>query len=289
MRWVVAAGLLSRLEAHGIYPDLIVGTSGGGLASTYYAAGQTRHGAMALRHMTSRGFNRDGQSARFIDPMRFAQNKPAMDINGLIDVIFTDCVPLNYAYLTHCPIPVYLTATRRDGEGVLQTMHGEPPAVHKCAMKNTARIPFLAHSSRDKEVLWDGGLSASIPLQQAFDLGATHVLVVRCKGRNESAALQISGIEKYVVRPALQTSAKDLLHLLDTRPQRHAQILAELARNHAHIYTLALPSVTLNLAETREAKLFRQLVEAWHHAGESLGLPHQPLPAEWAPEAAKYL
>lgn len=289
MRWVVAAGLLSRLEAHGIFPDLIVGTSGGGLAATYFAAGQTRQGAMALRHMTARGYYRDGQSTKFIDPFRFARNQPAMDINGLIDVVFSECVTLNFAYLTHCPIPVYLTATQRDGEGLLQPLHAQSSAEHKLAMKNTARIPFLAHSARDANVLWDGGLSASIPLQQALDLGATHVLVVRCKGQNEAASLQISGIEKYVVRPALQAGGKDLLHLLNQRPIRHAEILAQLAQNHSHIHTLSLPSVTLNLAETREGRLFRQLVEAWHYAGVSLGLPSQPLPAEWKEPAGIYL
>lgn len=289
MRWVVAAGLLSRLEAHGIFPDLIVGTSGGGLAASYFAAGQTRHGAMALRHMTSRGYYRDGESTRFIDPFRFARNQPVMDINGLVDVVFAECVPLNFAYLTHCPIPVYLTATQRDGENVLQALHMQTPAEHKTAMKNTARIPFLAHSARDEDVLWDGGLSASIPLQQALDLGATHVLVVRCKGQNEAVSLQISGIEKFVVRPALHAGSKDLLHLLNQRPVRHAEILAQLAQNHPHIATLSLPNVTLSLSETREGRLFRQLVEAWHYAGVSLGLPNQPLPAEWKEPAGMYL
>lgn len=289
MRWVVAAGFLSRLEAHGIQADLILGTSGGGLAITYYAAGHTRHGSLSLRYLNKKGYDRDGKSKKFIDATRLLKGQPAMDGVGMVETVFSQRVPLSFENLARSLTPAYLTATTRAGETVLQPLHGQPPEAIKLAMQNTARVPFLAHSARDKSVLWDGGLKASIPVQQALDLGATHVLVVRCKDSIPATFRQQFNAEELLIKPALRLQAPDLFHLLRQRGHHAAQTLSMLAQNHPHIHVLGLPQVTMSYAEDDEAKLFRQLVEAWHFAGPALGLPEQPLPTEWAPEAAMYL
>lgn len=289
MRWVVAAGFLSRLEAHGIQADIIVGTSGGGLTATYYAAGHTREGVMVLRHLSTRGFNLDNKSPKFLETTRMLRSKPAMDIEGAVDIVFTHKIPLNFAALKNSKVPTYLTATTRTGETILQPLHGQSPEAIRLAMKNTARVPVIGHSPRDASVMWDGGLKAGLPVTQALSLGATHILAIRCKDSMPFTFRQKINAEEMLVKPVLFLLARDLFHLLCGRGHHTAHTLSLLAQGLPHMFTLGLPHVKLHYGETSEAKLFRQLVEAWHHAGKALNLPEIPLPADWQPEAAKYL
>jgi len=291
MRWVVAAGLLSRLEAHGIFPDLIVGTSGGGIAAAYYAAGAMRFGARVMFHLNRRGFERNGKAPRFLDARRLFRGKPAMNLHGAVETVFSHKVPLPWEKLKTCPVPVYLTAVDNEGKLVLQPLHGQTPEAQKHALFNTGRIPFIAHDPTATDVLWDGGLRASIPIQEARDLGATHVLVVRCKGAKDTLLdlTKPSWIETWILHPALRRKAKGLLKILLKRPDNVRRSLELLAGNDPALLQLALPHVGIGMAEDNEGKLFRQMVEAWYHAGIALNLPEQPLPTEWLPETKWYL
>ncbi|MBI1308654.1 MAG: hypothetical protein GC129_02190 [Proteobacteria bacterium] len=97
MLWVVAAGILSRLEEHGVFPDMVVGTSGGGEAVVYYAAQQTRScSAKVLTHLSHRGFDGDGRSRRFIDTKRLMTREPVMDLEGMVDVVFSQRAPVDF-------------------------------------------------------------------------------------------------------------------------------------------------------------------------------------------------
>lgn len=291
MRWVVAAGLLSRLEAHGIYPDLIVGTSGGGLAASYYAAGAMRQGAMTVRYLNAKGFNRDGRSHKFINPWRLLNGRPVMDVHGAIHTVFTERVPLPWDALRRAPAPTWLTAVTREGELVLQPLHGQDKPAQQLSMVNTARIPFIAHNPRDASVMWDGGMVASIPVKEALELGATHVLIIRCKSGGDTITqlTKLSKIEKYLIHPRLRRHAPDLLGTLRQRGDYLTNAFNRIAQASGNIFTLALPRVDIGMAESDEGNLFRQLIKAYNYAGTALNLPDQPLPEEWQPDAAHYL
>ncbi len=291
MRWVVAAGLLARLETHGIFPDLIVGTSGGGLAASYFAGGAMQQGAMVIRYMNRKGFERDGVSRRFINPYRLLRGQPVMDVETTVDYVFTEKTPMPWAKLQKSPVPTYLTAVTGQGELVLQPLHGQERTAQQWAMKNTGRIPFIAFNPRDTTVLWDGGLRASIPLQPALDLGATHVLVVRCKGAQHTfdELIQPSWVETYVLNPALRLQAPHLLNMVKERPAYLKPSFDALINPASNIMQLALPRVDVGMMEDDEGALFRQVVKAYIFAGRALGLPDQPLPSEWQPEAGMYL
>jgi predicted patatin/cPLA2 family phospholipase len=225
MRWVVAAGMLSLLEHYGVAADMMVGNSGGGLALAYYATGQTREGSLCLRHLNRLGFDRNGASRRFIDVKRLLGKEPVMDINGMVDKVFSHKVPLDWRALRASAAPVYVLAMSAEGATVMQPLHGVNEAEQKLALKNTARIPWVTHDMGDDDVLWDGGMAGGLPVQQALDMGATHVLVVRCNGANEGRRDKLAPLEKYVIWPMLWWKSRIHYQLVKARHDKHFDIL----------------------------------------------------------------
>ncbi|HEX2858956.1 MAG TPA: patatin-like phospholipase family protein [Alphaproteobacteria bacterium] len=288
MKWVVAAGMLARLEQHGITADLVVGTSGGGLVSAYYASGQVRYGCTCVRYLNRKGYGRDGKSKRFINPARLIKRQPAMDIEGLVDTVFGQLVPLDWNTLRKGNIPAYMTAVGNNGVLHLLPLHGVSEAEQKMALKNTSRVPAAAHHAADEDVLWDGVLLASLPVKQAFEKGATHVLAVRCGGSDDKVHDTLQGLWRVIALLAHWQNRK-MLPLLKQALKRQAGELVELQSAGPEVLVMALPHVTIGVAEDDEAKLFRHMVAGYRHAGQMLELPDAPLPPEWEPETALYL
>lgn len=288
MKWVVAAGIMARLEQHGIAADLVVGTSGGGLASAYYAAGQVRYGCTCVRYLNRKGYGGDGKSKRFINPARVIKRQPAMDIEGLVDIVFSKRVPLNWEALRKGSTPAYMTAVSNSGVLHLLPLHGADEAAQKLALKNTSRVPAAAHHAADENVLWDGVLLANLPVKQAFEKGATHVLAVRCGGAHDKIHDTLQGLWRVIALVAHWQNRK-MLPLLKQALKRQASEMIELQSAGPEVLVLALPHVTIGVAEDDEGRLFRHMVAGYRHAGQVLGLPEAPLPAEWEPDAALYL
>jgi predicted patatin/cPLA2 family phospholipase len=289
MRWVVAAGMLSLLEQYGIDADLMLGNSGGGLALAYYAAGQTREGSLCLRYLNRLGFERDGDSRRFIDAGRLWRSEPVMDINGMVDVVFSRKIPLDWDSLRASAAPVYMLAMDRAGETVMQPLHGVDKAEQKTALKNTARIPWVAHDPADETVLWDGGMAGGLPVRQALDMGATHVLVIRCNGANDGRGEKLQWLERYVIWPVLWWKSRIHYAQVRARHDKHFDILAWLKKAGDDVLVLAMPQVEIGGTEDDEGRLFRQLVDAYRYAAGALGLAEPSLPHAWVEEAEAYL
>jgi predicted patatin/cPLA2 family phospholipase len=96
-----------------------------------------------------------------------------------VEDAFTKQVPLNWAGFEALQIPTFVTATKQDGMPCILRLDGTSTPNAKEHAKSTARIPFIGGHINHHNV-WDGALSSGLPIQEAFDLGATHVLVLRC-------------------------------------------------------------------------------------------------------------
>jgi hypothetical protein len=80
MKWVIIAGMASRLEAHNISPDITGGTSGGGVTMLFYSQKLTQLGTLALNHLTPKGYG--NTKRKFINFWRMFIGHPIMDIEG---------------------------------------------------------------------------------------------------------------------------------------------------------------------------------------------------------------
>ncbi|MBI1308655.1 MAG: hypothetical protein GC129_02195 [Proteobacteria bacterium] len=170
---------------------------------------------------------------------------------------------------------------------MLQPMHQLPVEGQRMAMKNTARIPIFGHHPKDQDVLWDGGMLAGIPAQEAMELGATHVLVVRCQPAGFKKEWP-SFLDHGVLQPMLWKH-KDLQGLLRRRLGLRAKAIKWLAEAGPEVMVLAVPKIDIGRTEVNEGKLFRQLVSAYSAAGPVLGFGEAALPPEWKALAEEYL
>lgn len=280
-RWVISGGALTLLRILDFEADILGGTSGGALAMAFYADGGPAHRGMVLRCLTKQGFARDGKNV-FIRRRRLLVGQPPMDLNGLLDNAFGIQYPLNLAGLAARKKPIFMTATRRNGEGVILHLNGTSAAFCRDAAHHTARLPLLAHDPTDQTVLWDGALSNDAPIEEAFRLGATHVLVINPRGANQGHS-QRSGFDRWVMEPLLRQRAPDLCRLWVNRYQNAAQSWAKYA-NDPRVCWFQLPRVNVYNQTTDERLLVEGLKAGWDHMANMLQLPYTPAyPEGWKP------
>jgi predicted patatin/cPLA2 family phospholipase len=145
----------------------------------------------------------------------------------------------------------------------------------KQAAKTTCRIPFIAGSLK-RYTLWDGALAMPLPIEPAINLGATHVLVLRCATPKPHFA------EPLLIRPLLYF-LKPKLYNLAKFSFYNKKILANKYRNKPNVLFIELPIISIHSGETNETKLMQYALKGWHAAGETLQLPPLPYPALWRP------
>lgn len=204
-----------------------------------------------------------------------------MDVHALIHRVFTHDVPMGWEGFAALDTPTYLTATTWDGAPVLQRMNGLSVDEAKLAAVNTARIPWVAHGLADRAVLWDGHLTAGLPIRRAFEVGATHVLVLR----THSEALGAAGharAEHFVIQPRVWLQNRTFARLLGTIPQQTQQTVATF-QHYANVLWCAAPEATMTSSETSEVVLVDHLMQGWRALEAALSLPTAPYPDEWAP------
>ncbi|PIZ30915.1 MAG: hypothetical protein COY40_03450 [Alphaproteobacteria bacterium CG_4_10_14_0_8_um_filter_53_9] len=289
-RWVVAGGFGAALEAMNILPDLIVGTSGGGIGAIYMATGSVARGCTTVRYLNHAGYHRDGKLPKLITPTNLMRRKPIMDVHSLVHTVFSHKVPIDWDALRVSPVQVFLTATHREKEDtILQPLNSVPETIQKEALINTARIPMVAHSIMDKNVMWDGMLSAPIPVQEALSLGATHIIVIRCKGAHAKGE-NLSWVEN-IINTILKYRAPDLHQRMRGRHKKRAEAktITKEMETEGRALTLQLPHVAIGPAEMREDRLFRTMAAAYQHVPKVLGESPLPWPSEWTDLVEEHL
>lgn len=169
-------GVIKALEAHGLQPDIIVGTSAGSVVAAIYAGGYNgfdlQRVALSMDESTvsdwvlpNRGFIKGESLQRFINEV--LQNRPIERLNRTLAVVATD----------------------------LQS--GEPRVFRSgdagMAVRASSSVPgvFQPVKINGREYV-DGGLVSPVPVKTARDLGADIVIAVDISDRPRSTRLRDS-------------------------------------------------------------------------------------------------
>jgi hypothetical protein len=282
--WTVTAGMAARLQVAGLRADILGGSSGSGGGALYFAAGQFPLGATLYKVLGRPGGY--GPARTQLVQWRRLGRAPVMDTYGLVYQAMTHEVPLNWSHFQTEQRPVFLMATGPNGAPVLQRVDGQPPAAVQQALYNSCLIPWLSTPIKAVPQLWDGGLSAPLPIEQAFKLGATHVLVLRASP-GVGARTRPSLAEHLMVHTQLHHAPALAAGMLG-RFASTGQVVHTYQHN-PQVLMVQAPQVAAGPLATSAVQLLTSVLQGWRAAEAALSLPPLPYPALWQPDIARLL
>ncbi|MET0817390.1 MAG: patatin-like phospholipase family protein [Solirubrobacteraceae bacterium] len=199
MRGVVSAGMTAALERLELTPcfDLVVGASAGAINGAAFLAGAAQRGAAAYWGPLA--------SRSFVSPMKVVRRKPVIDVKQILDLAAGldaaghERVIASGAEL-HC-VAVDVETARTD---TLSGMRSQDELWR--ALLASSRMPWAGGEPvevRGRRYL-DGGMASPIPVQEALDAGATHVLALQTRpfGVPRRSAIRVADwfIERHLGR-----------------------------------------------------------------------------------------
>jgi NTE family protein len=169
----IQVGMLHELVAHGLRPDLVVGSSVGALNGAYFAADPSAAGVARLETIWC-GLKRQDVfpvTLRRLISMFFASSS-LVDSRALRELIGRH---LPYRALEDAAIPIHVIATDVLNGASVQLSSG--PAVD--AILASCAIPAAFPPVRvGNEYLVDGAIASNTPIVAALELGATRIIVL---------------------------------------------------------------------------------------------------------------
>jgi predicted patatin/cPLA2 family phospholipase len=181
MRGAYPGGMAHALEEAGLRHafDEAYGTSAGAYVGAAFLTGQAwRVADIFGDHMTRK---------EFIDFRRLGTKRPVVCLDYLMDHVFDVAHEVPWEELRDSAAPLRVIATGADDLRP-QMLHGfESVAEWKLALRATASIPYFAGPPTELAGRhWvDGSASEPIPVIRALREGATHVLVLSSRTRDE--------------------------------------------------------------------------------------------------------
>ncbi len=222
---IYTGAMLAELEASGISPsifDFIVGSSAGSFNAAYYIAGQAQKGVCVYADHLHQN--------KFLNYMGWLQGRPIMNLDVLFSIT-SNAVPLNWRRVVNAR-KLYVVAT----EPHSSRPHLLGPATTQSELlehvRLSAHVPYISGKlpRRAEGPLFDGSFLAPLPIEQAADLGATHVLALStrqlnswrsCLKSTEKIALKAVG-RRY---PNFEKAINDHVALNPYRVQRHLKAM----------------------------------------------------------------
>ena len=182
MRGSVSAGMALAVHELGLLDafDAVYGASAGALSAAWLLSSRPE-GLLGCA---------DPQFARAIIRMtNLLRGRPMVDVERLIEDVYTRQYPLDYASVLKTPIELHLLATDIDtGEPADLYSEVRDGAALRLALRASTALPVLA--GRPVAIggrrYYDAGLAESVPFRQALRDGATHVLVLRSKALHDA-------------------------------------------------------------------------------------------------------
>lgn len=180
MRGAYSGGMAHALDEAGLAGvfDAVYGSSAG----AYIGAGLLLGNGRGSAHI----FFENMADRAFIDLRRLRTRHPVVSLDHLLEEIMVTSHPMPWEQLRDQPVPLHVVATAVDD----LTGHVLRPSTTeewKLALRATSSIPFLA--GRPVKLFgrrWiDGAVSEPLPVKRALDDGATHVLVLVNRTREE--------------------------------------------------------------------------------------------------------
>ncbi|MBA3741894.1 patatin-like phospholipase family protein [Sporichthya sp.] len=224
MRGAYVAGMLRALEREGLRDafDEAYASSSGAASAAAFLTGSADSGAAC--------FPEDLASRRFIDTRRLVAPGPVVSLDYFIDKVLGVRKPLRWEALVDSPAPLRVVATDVDDltawELYPQTVPDWKLAIRASAtipLSAGRAVPFAGHR-------WvDGSVAEPLATARALAGGATHVLVMLCRGEGELDPRPIAAL------PWWNRLADRLVPGLGTLAQGTRRYTAELAIIDNHI------------------------------------------------------
>ncbi|OLT11131.1 hypothetical protein BJF78_27550 [Pseudonocardia sp. CNS-139] len=181
MRGAYVAGMLRALDRAGLVPafDEVYGASSGGFSGAAFLTG----GAAAC----AASYPEDLCSDVFIDMRRLGSRRPVVALDHLVHEVMGVRKPLAWHELGSTPAPLHVVATDAT-DLTAHTLQGMATVDDwQRALRASAAIPLLAgrpvtYGGRR----WvDGSVGEPLAMARALRGGATHVLVLLCRGDDD--------------------------------------------------------------------------------------------------------
>jgi predicted patatin/cPLA2 family phospholipase len=224
MRGAYTGGMVRGLEELGLRDgfDEIFGTSAGAYVAAAFATGQGA-GAATI-------YADDLSGTRFIDYRRpLAGRGPLMHFDYLIDTVLATSKPLDFAALAASDVPVRPIATLAATLRPHALADLATPDLWRTALRATARLPVLAGPPvRLHGQTWiDGSVTEPVALRRAVDSGATHVLALLSRTRDEH--VNPAAVTGRMLNALVDRASPGLGGALRRRPSLHAETVAVFA------------------------------------------------------------
>ncbi len=180
MRGAYVAGMLHALERAGLQPgfDEVYGASSGSYAAAAFLTGSSAACAAC--------FPEDLCTEGFINMRRLGTRRPVVSLDHLVRVL-EERKPMAWDALGRTPAPLHVVATDAVDLAPHTLVGMESVADWKRALRASATIPLLAgppveYGGRR----WvDGSVGEPLGMARALRGGATHVLVLLCRGAGD--------------------------------------------------------------------------------------------------------
>ena len=178
MRGAYVAGMLHALERAGLCAafDEGYGSSSGAISAAAFLTGEAAACAAC--------YPEDLCTRAFIDMRRLRSGRPVVNLSLLLDDVLGDRKPLDWAELGRTPAPIHVVATDT-ADLTAHTLTGMASVADwRVVLQASASIPLLA----GPPVAWggrhwvDGSVGEPLAIERALRGGATHVLVMLCRG-----------------------------------------------------------------------------------------------------------
>ena len=177
MRGVVSAGMTAALERLGLTRcfDLVVGSSAGALNAAALLGGVARPAA-AMYHTVL-------ASRRFVNPVRLLFGRPALDVRFVLAHADGDLDADRHRRTISSPIGFHCVALDVDSTESVEFSGMRTKDELWNVLLATTRMPWIGGPpvpiSGRRYI--DGALACPIPIGNAIDAGATHVLVLQTR------------------------------------------------------------------------------------------------------------
>jgi predicted patatin/cPLA2 family phospholipase len=223
MRGVVSAGMTAAIEQLGLLDafDEVHGASAGAFNAAFLLAGQAAYLATLYKH----GFG----DPQFVSFWRALRGGPALDMDHVINHVWTRQRPLRFDAILSSAIDLHCTATDADQASIVDLTELRSEEEIRCALRASGRLPWLAGppvSFRGRRFL-DATLAEAIPVQAAFST-ATDVLVLQTRPHGVLHAPMSSVVARLTDRYLLAINPA-LVELRRTRSPRYDALTAKLA------------------------------------------------------------
>jgi predicted patatin/cPLA2 family phospholipase len=181
MRGSYVAGMLRALDRAGLVPafDEVYGASSGGFSGAAFLTGAAAACAAS--------YPEDLCTDVFINMRRLGTRRPVVALDHLVHEVLGERKPLAWHELGRTPAPLRVVATDA-ADLTAHTLEGmETVADWQRALRASASIPLLAGPpiSYGGRRWVDGSIAEPLAMARALGGGATHVLVLLCRGADD--------------------------------------------------------------------------------------------------------